>query len=432
MKRLIVDKLIKWKNSDKTRQPLMLLGARQVGKTYILKQFAKEHYGQYIYVNFETNLSIAKEFDNDITPIKIIGLLEIVFEQKILPAKTLLIFDEIQSCERAITSLKYFAEDAPAYHIIAAGSLLGVTINREKYSFPVGKVTILRMYPMDFEEFLLALNKTALIHIIKESFISFSPLPNAIHSEALSLFRKYLIIGGMPEVVAEFIENNNTLTTSDIQQKILDSYTADMAKYAKDNEVVKIKACFDSIISQLAKENKKFQYKIAQRGGTASYFGFALEWLTSAGIALKCQHIFHGLIPPAAYIDLPNFKIYMNDTGLLMLKSQVPQQLILLDDQKSIGFKGAITENYIAAVLVGKGRSLWYWTSGNTAEIDFVIINETEVIPVEVKSGTHIKSRSLSVYCNKYNPPYSIRFSEKNFGFENNIKSIPLYAAFCL
>jgi len=432
MKRFIIDKLLRWKNTDKNRQPLMLLGARQVGKTYILKHFAKEHYKQFIYINFEANLAIAKEFDADISPKKIIEFLEIVFEQKIIPEKTLIIFDEIQSCERAITSLKYFAEDAPQYHIIAAGSLLCVAINREKYSFPVGKVLMLQMYPMDFEEFLIAMGKNSLIKSIKEAYCNLTPLPNALHIDALNLYRKYLIIGGMPEVVAEYIENNNMLTITDVQQKILDSYNADMSKYAKNDESIKIKACYDSLVTQLAKENKKFQYKIVQRGGTASAFGVALNWLTLAGITLKCSHITQGVIPPTAYLDLPNFKIYMSDTGLLTLKSQVPQQLLLLNDQKSIGFKGVIVENYIATVLINKGLSLWYWTSGNRAEIDFVAMIHDDLIPIEVKSGINVKSRSLSVYRKKYNPPYSIRFSEKNFGFENNIKSIPLYAAFCL
>ena len=432
MKRKILDKLLKWKESSKKRYPVLLLGVRQCGKTYILNEFGRIYYENVVYVNFEINLLIHKEFEKDISPFKIISFLEIFFGVTILPEKTLIIFDEIQSCERAVTSLKYFSENAPEFHIIGAGSLLGVAINREKFSFPVGQVEMLKMFPMDFEEFLLAMGREPYIKKIRECAQNFSPLPEALHEEMTDLYRKYLVIGGMPAVVKEFVSSGTLSGVADIQQKIVDSYTADMAKYAQMSEKVKIKACYDSIPAQLAKENKKFQYKIVKRGGTANIFGSSLDWLVSAGVILKCTHLTEGMVPPSAYIDIPNFKIYMSDSGLLTLKSQMPQQMVLLKDEMTGSFKGAIAENYVAASLISMRYDLWYWTSKNTAEIDFVILIEGKLIPVEVKSGIRVKSRSLSVYREKYKPNYSIRFSEKNFGFENGIKSIPLYAVFVL
>ena len=432
MKRKILNKLLKWKTSSKKRYPVLLLGVRQCGKTHILKEFGNSYYENVVYVNFETNLLIHKEFEKDISPLKIISFLEMFFGVRITAQKTLIIFDEIQSCERAVTSLKYFSENASDFHVIGAGSLLGVAINREKFSFPVGQVEILKMFPMDFEEFLFALGRESYIKKIRECAEYFSPLPEALHEEMLDLYRKYLVTGGMPAVVKEFVQSGTLTGVADFQQKIIDSYSADMAKYAEKSETVKIKACYDSIPAQLAKENRKFQYKIVKRGGTANIFGSALDWLISAGVILKCTHLLEGFLPPLAYIDIPNFKIYMSDCGLLTLKSQMPQQMMLLKDEMTGGFKGSVAENFVAASLVSMGHDLWYWTSGNTAEVDFVIIIEDKLIPIEVKSGSRVRSRSLSVYREKYKPDFSIRLSEKNFGFENGIKSIPLYAVFVL
>ena len=432
MKRKILHKLLHWKTSSKKRSPILLLGVRQCGKTYILKEFGENFYENVVYVNFETNLLIHKEFEKDISPLRIISFIEVFFGVQIIPDRTLIIFDEIQSCERAVTSLKYFSELAPQFHVIGAGSLLGVAINREKFSFPVGQVEMMKMFPMDFEEFLLASGKESYIAKIKECAGNFSPMPDVLHEEMLDFYRKYLVTGGMPAVVKEFVETGSLSTIADVQQKIIDSYSADMAKYADNSETVKIKACYDSIPAQLAKENKKFQYKIVKRGGTASIFGPALDWLDSAGVILKCSRLTEGSLPPSAFIDFSNFKIYMSDSGLLTLKAQMPQQMILLNDEMSSNFKGALTENFVAESLASMGYNLWYWTSGNTAEIDFVIMIDGKIIPVEVKSGNRVKSRSLSVYREKYKPEYSIRFSEKNFGFENGIKSIPLYAVFVL
>ena len=429
MKRKITDKLTEWKN-HKNRKPLILHGARQVGKTYIINEFGKEHYDDVLYVNFETNSRIASDFDSDISPNFIINRLEMFFGKKIEPTKTLIVFDEVQVCERALTSLKYFCEDAPEYHIIAAGSLLGVAINREKYSFPVGKVEMLTLYPMDFEEFLWANGREMLVDEIRKNFLTNEPLDNFVHELALELYKTYLIIGGMPDAVKAYVEDKRMIEAVNVKMLILNTYIADMSKYTSSTEATKVMACYDSIPSQLAKDNKKFQYKVVQKGGKASLFGASLDWLSAAGIITICEKIEHGYMPPEVYKSLSSFKIYMNDVGLLTQKSGIVPHDILSESNNR--FMGAITENYVANALASNGFKLYYWESNSQAEIDFVIQNYDKVIPIEVKSDIHIKSRSLSVYVQKYAPEYSIRISSKNFGFANGIKSVPLYAVFCI
>ncbi|HEY5585034.1 MAG TPA: AAA family ATPase [Ruminiclostridium sp.] len=429
MKRKITDKLIEWKN-HKNRKPLILHGARQVGKTYIINEFGKEYYSDIIYVNFEINSRIASDFNDDISPKFIINRLEMFFGKKIESSSTLIIFDEIQVCERALTSLKYFCEVAPEYHIIAAGSLLGVAINREKYSFPVGKVEMLTLFPMDFEEFLWANSKKILADEIRKNFIANETLDGFIHEHALELYKSYLVIGGMPDVVKAYITENRMIEAINIQRLILNTYIADMAKYTSHTEATKVMACYDSIPAQLEKDNKKFQYKVVRKGGKASLFGASLDWLSAAGIIKICEKIEHGYMPPEIYKSLFSFKVYMSDVGLLTQKSGIVPHDILSESNNR--FIGAITENYVANALAANAFKLYYWESNSQAEVDFVIQNYNLVIPIEVKSDIHIKSRSLSVYIQKYSPEYSIRISAKNFGFANGIKSVPLYAVFCI
>jgi len=412
--------------------PLILNGARQVGKTYILKEFASAHFNKFVYINFETNIKINSFFDGDLNPLHIIQYFESVSDIRIIPGETLIILDEIQSCSRALLSLKSFCEEAPQYHIVAAGSLLGVAVNREKYSFPVGKVDELQMYPMDFEEFLWSVNHTALSHTILDHFSKDKSMPNALHNEALELYRKYLIVGGMPAAVKEFIDTGSFLTVKDLQGRILNEYIADMAKYALPATTVKIRACYNSIPSQLAKGNVKFQYKTVQRGGTATIFGESIEWLVYAGIGLKCQKISHGFMPVSAYADLSDFKLYMSDAGMLTMKSGMATQTILSPIEEDNMFLGMISENYVAQALVCNGFPLFYWKNENTAELDFVVQIGGEVVPVEVKKGKRTKSASLNLFMKQYNCRYAIRISGKNFGFENKIKSVPLYAVWCL
>ena len=431
MQRKIENKLLEWKNSPR-RMPLILNGARQVGKTYSLKQFGSLHYQNVVHINLEANFRAREAFDTDLVASHIIERLQAIEGKKIEKHSTLLILDEIQSSERALTALKSFCEEEPDYHVVAAGSLLGVAINREKFSFPVGKVDELNMYPLDFEEFLWAVGKVRLAESIREHYISNEPLDEALHNDAVLWLRRYFITGGMPAVVAEYVENQNFNNTSEIQQRILNEYVADMAKYADSRTAVKIRACYNSIPAQLAKENRKFQYKVVQKGGSASIFGEAVEWLRSAGVVLKCQAITQGTIPIAVFVDLSDFKMYLSDTGLLTMKSQMPHSMILSDIPIGGTFIGALTENYVAQALTANNFPLYYWKSDNRAEVDFVIQKGEYVIPVEVKSGVNLKAKSLGVFNSRYGIQKSIRASLRNFGLENGIKSVPLYALFCL
>ncbi len=431
MKRKIEEKLIEWKRKD-NRKPLLLNGARQVGKTHILEWFGKTHFDNYVYINLETNISITEYFKGDISPKKIIQYLEAATGERIIAEKTLIFLDEIQSSERALMSLKVFHEEAPEYMIVAAGSLLGVAINRENYSFPVGKIDELRLYPLDFEEFLWANGKELLAEQIKEHFNECEAMPEPTHQLALELYKQYLIVGGMPAAVCEFTKTQSLLTPLSIQQNIINEYTADMAKYAKPSTTVKIRACYDSVPVQLAKENKKFQYKLAQKGGSSAIFGESIDWLLQAGIILKCNLIDNGFLPIAAYVDMSDFKIYLSDTGLLTMKSGMPPQVILSNINEDNTFLGGLTENYVAQTLSSNGHKIYYWKNNNTAEVDFVIQINDKIIPIEVKKGKRTKSVSMNMFMKKYGCENGIRFSQKNFGNSNGIISIPLYAVYCI
>ena len=431
MRRKISESLTEWKNSSK-RKPLIVNGARQVGKTYIVEEFGKDNYQSVLYLNMEIEDALSKFLETELSPVKIIQYLEATKGISIEAEETLIFFDEIQACERALTSLKYFCEQAPEQHVIAAGSLLGVAINRQKYSFPVGKVNEMNMYPLDFEEFLWAMNREKLAEEIKAHYASNEAMSEALHSVALELYQQYFIVGGMPAAITTFIETESFVKVQPVLNDIFNEYIADMSKYADSATSVKIRACYSSIPAQLAKENAKFQYKVVQRGGTATIFGEAIEWLQIAGIVLKCQRLEHGYIPINAYADLVNFKLYMADIGMLTLCSKIPLQTLLSPIEVDNTFLGAMTENYIAQVFASKGYDLFYWQSDGKAEVDFVLQIEDNVIPIEVKKGLRNRSRSLGIFVEKYKSPYSIRVSKKNFGFENNIKSVPLYAAFCI
>lgn len=430
MKRKIENKLLEWKNKSSDRKPLLLYGARQVGKTYILREFGKRFYKNVVYINLETNTAVSSYFDENIAPATIIRYLEATVNEEIHPEHTLIILDEIQSCERALTSLKYFCEEAPEYHIAAAGSLLGVAINRKQYSFPVGKVDSMTLYPLDFEEFMWAVGEEMLCEEIHRCYIEMNPLTYGLHKKAIDTYRLYLIVGGLPAVVLNFAKNKKLLDVSSVQNEIISNYIADMAKYASNSDSVKIRACYNSIPAQLGKDNRKFQYKVVQKGGTATIFGASIEWLLMAGVVIKCQKADQGTDPISVYSDLSSFKIYMSDVGLLVMKSGISHQTILSGGDSI--FMGALTENYVASQIIAKGDNLYYWESDYSAEVDFVIQRNGEIYAIEVKSGEHTKSKSLNLFIEKYKPDYAIRFSLKIFGETDKIKSIPLYAAFCL
>ena len=430
MYREIINDLIEWKES-KTRKPLIVDGARQVGKTYIIKQFGKEYYDNLIYVNFETNQEMSSQIAETIDVNYIINKLELFYGEKIIPEKTLIFFDEIQANERALTSLKYFCEDAPEYHILAAGSLLGIAINREKYSFPVGKVQMINMYPLSFKEFLMAIGRESLIDEIQKHFDNDTRMDKDIHELCLKLYRTYLVVGGMPEVVQTYLTEQKMIATIDIQAEILESYERDMTKYADSSLSNRIISAFDSIPVQLAKDNQKFQYKVISKGGTSSIFGEAILWLKNSGIVNQIYKV-NPELPLEMHKDLASFKLYMSDVGLFVNKARYPLYQIDLNSQPTMITMGPLTEHYVANELRVKGYETYYWESNGIAELDFLIQKNIDIIPIEVKTSIHTKSRSLDIYMKKYNPKYAIRISEKNFGFENNIKSVPLYATFCI
>lgn len=430
MKRKITEQLAAWKNSTK-RKPLILNGARQVGKTYILREFGKENYDNTVYVNLEINKIISAIFENSNLVSDIIKYLEAETRERIVPEKTLIIIDEIQSCERAITSLKYFCEEAPEYHVAAAGSLLGIAVNREKSSFPVGKVNTIQLYPLDFEEFLWATGNDILCGEICSCYEAMKPINEALHQKALNLYHDYIIVGGMPEAVKTFVETNSYIDVGLVQASIINNYTADMARYATNSESVKIRGCYNSIPAQLAKDNKKFQYKVVQKGGSAAIFGASLEWLKQAGVVLECQRVDQGTEPLSVYADQTAFKIYMSDVGLLVNKSQISANTIAMNEENL--FMGAVTENYVAQQLASKNYPLFYWSTSNSqAELDFVLQKGNEIYGIEVKRGEHVRSRSLNMFAQKYSPDKCIRLSQKNFGKSNDIISVPLYAVFLI
>lgn len=430
MERKIEKKLLEWKKGPK-RMPLLIYGARQVGKTYTALTFGKVHYKNTVYFNMEGSSEIAAVFQRDLNPGRIVRELEVKSGQSIFEHDTLIIFDEIQSCERALTSLKYFCEEAPGYHIIAAGSLLGVALNREKYSFPVGKVDMMTLYPLDFEEFLWAVGKQKTAELIRESYESFTPF--SLHDTAMDLYKTYLVVGGMPRAVSEYAETMDFNFVTAVQKSLNDAYIADMAKYATPAETTRIMAAWTSVPAQLAKENHKFQYKIIKSGARAYEYDTPLDWLKTAGIIHKCIRIAEGRTPLSAYADNDSFKVYMVDTGLLCSKFDIAANVVLNSPAGFNGFKGALAENYIMQALVSNGISPYYWSSPGKAELDFVFQDrQGNIVPLECKSADNVRSKSLKTFMALYGPPYAVRSSAKNFGYENNIKSIPLYALFCL
>lgn len=430
MKRKITETLYEWKKEKKGRMPLLIYGARQVGKTFEMREFGAVSYKNTVYVNFETDERIGKYFDTDIHPDYIVSILEKYYETMIIPGDTLIIFDEIQSCERALTCLKYFQEEAPEYHVIAAGSLLGVAINRDKYSFPVGKVQMATMYPMDLEEVLWAKGKQLLADTIREHFENNEPMNELLHEEAMHEFYHYCIVGRMPAAVKADITSNSPINQSEIRQMLLNSYIADMTKYADKSDTIRIFEAYDSLPAQLAKDTKKFQYKLIKSGARASQYGDAIDWLIRSGIVHKCVKSSQGFYPIAAYQDLTAFKLYYSDMGIM--SARIGMSLEAMTSKESEHFRGILTENYVSIALKSKGYDLHYWESDSIAEVDFLIQRDNHVIPVECKAGEHVKAKSLMVYMKKYDPAYAIRISARNFGFVKGIKSVPLYSVFCI
>ncbi|MCL2654485.1 MAG: ATP-binding protein [Coriobacteriia bacterium] len=420
-----------WKQS-RYRKPLILQGARQVGKTYSILEFGRTHYENVAYFNFERNAKLAQTFDEDISPAYLIPLLSHISGQTIVKEKTLIVFDEIQACERALTSLKYFCEEAPDYHLIAAGSLLGVAVNRKQFSYPVGKVDLKTLYPLDMEEFLIALGERELTKKIRTCFNNDSPLPAALHDSALNYYRQYLVIGGMPECVTQFAETGDYLLVRTLQSTILTNYLDDMSKYNQENEIQKTRLTYNNITVQLSKKNTRFQYKLIKKGGRAAEFENAIEWLRLAGIISQVCRVEHPHKPLDDSKDIDAFKIYISDLGLLCAKKDLPAADVLFMSDDLQYFKGGMVENYVNVHLIMNGYATYYWESARGAEVDFIIQREDAIIPVEVKSADNTQAKSLNVYRDIFKPPYALKLSTRNFGFADGKKTVPLYAAFCL
>lgn len=427
MERKFTEKLNQWKN-EYMKTPLMLIGARQTGKTYIIKKFCKDNFENQIYINFDENDSYESFFEESLNPEDIIHKMSIFLGYKIDIEKTIIFFDEIQKSERAINSLKYFCEADEQYKIICAGSLLGVKINRYQSSFPVGKVRIEYLNPLDFEEFLWAIEENLLSDEIHKCYETMKPMNQALHEKALNLYKIYLCIGGMPASINEFINKNKDILfyQNEIKENILTAYIADMSKYTTSSEAIKVREIYRSIPIQLGKENQKFQYKLISSNARSRDYETSVEWLIQSGIVLECNLVKTPKIPLEIYKETKIFKLYLSDCGLLMNLSKLTITSILNDI--NMLYKGIIAENFVAQTLKTKGYPLYYYESNSKSEIDFLLNIEDEIIPVEVKAANNTSSKSLLAYMNKYNPKYAIRISSRNFGFQNKIKSIPLYA----
>ena len=436
MERLIEKELLEWKNKE-DRKPLIVYGARQVGKSHTLLEFGDANYANVAYFFFENDIKLQGVFEKGVSDVKMLFVeLGEIIGQTILPHSTLVIFDEIQACPAAITALKRIQETANEYHVACAGSLLGLALYRDKQnSFPVGKVDMLNMYPMNFKEFLMALGKGELVKMIENGFDTNTSLSVAMHGLALDLYKKYHIVGGMPECVKEYKKNGDKLYGFHFvkakQLSIYEMYTNDMTKYCTRTEAIRIIAAFNSIPSQLAKENRKFQYSLIKSGARANDYELAIHWLDKASIVHKITKVNEGKMPLAGYEDFLSFKMYLSDVGLLTAKSNIAPNAILAG---TLGgeIKGGLTENYVVQELVANGIKPYYWESSNTAELDFVIQQEDLIIPIEAKANVSTKAKSLDVFRNKYNTKTAIRISAKNFGLENGIKSVPLYAVWCI
>lgn len=431
MYRKISQKLLAWKESP-FRKPLLLQGARQVGKTFSVLEFGRNNYENVAYFNFETNTQLNATFEENIEPGYLLPVLSHIAGTSIIKEKTLIIFDEVQLCERALTSLKYFCEQAPEYHIIALGSLLGVAVNRKTYSFPVGKVDMLTMYPMDMEEFLLALDESYLLEKIKACFTYKTAMPAALHQSALELYRQYLVVGGMPEAVMIFSKTKDYVFVRHIQDTILASYLNDMSKYNTENEIKKTRLTYDNITVQLSKKNTRFQYKLIKSGARAAEFENAIEWLILSGIVDQVYKVEQIKKPLANYRDIDAFKIYLSDVGLLCAKKDIIANDILYMVDELNDFKGGMTENYVHNQLKINDYTTYYWESDRGAEIDFIIQREGKLIPIEVKAADNTRAKSLKLYMDRFEPAYAIKLSTKNFAQEDNKLIIPLYAAFCI
>ena len=417
--------LNQWKMSS-MRKPLIVRGARQVGKTWLLKEFGRTAYKQLVYINFEDSPHLQALFKDDFNIKRIISTLEITTKINIVPEETLLIFDEIQAAERGITVLKYFCENAPEYHVAAAGSLLGIAFHKHE-SFPVGKVDFLDLQPMSFSEFLVAIGEERLKDAINQKDWM---LLSVFRTKLNEILRYYFFVGGLPEVVQTYIETNDFQKVRFVQNRILLSYEGDFSKHAPFEIVPRIRMVWQSIVSQLAKENKKFIYGQIREGARAKDFELAIQWLTDAGLLVKCHRISKPEMPLIAFQDLGSFKLFLHDTGLLLALANIDIANLLNGDSLMQQYNGAIAEQFVIQQLrLKSNRFIGYWTNDrSTSEVDFVIQNDGKIIPIEVKSGENLRAKSFKLFCQKYNPDEAIRTSMAEYKAESWMTNLPLWA----
>jgi len=427
MQRFLYKKLLEWKGS-KHRKPVLLQGARQTGKTWLVTEFGKHEYLHFVYLNFEETPDLVQLFKEGLSPDKIIENIGLYMGYRISHEGTLLFFDEIQSAPKALTSLKYFQEKAPEYHIIAAGSLLGVSIGKTS-PFPVGKVSFMNLFPMNFTEYLMAAGEEQICKKLLEMKAP-KQFPEPIHDKLLGHLKIFMFLGGMPEAVADYLQNKDVQRVREIQKDILRAYERDFSKYTEKLQAVKTSEVWNSLPNQLSRENKKFKYSDVRKNSRASSYELTMEWLSKAGLIYKVENISVPKLPLSAYADAGKFKVYIHDTGLLGAMLNLSSTLILEPTTLFSEFNGAFTENLVACELISHGHEkLYYWTSGNAAEVDFIIAKNGKILPIEVKSGLNKNKKSLQSYADKYKPDMVYRLSPRNFIQSGNFTNLPLYAS---
>ena len=426
IKRDITAALLEWEQRPE-RKPLIIQGARQIGKTWIMRKFGEEYFDHVAYFNFDASEELCREFENTKNPERLIDILRLYTEYPIEPGRTLIIFDEIQQSNKALNSLKYFCEEAPEYHILAAGSLLGVSLSQGD-SFPVGKVEFLKMYPVTFREFLRA--DTPRMYEYLENLAEIAPLPEIVMGCVAEAYRRYQVCGGMPAAVAAMLDKRGVQEIEEIQKAILTAYALDFAKHAPGKDIPRIAAIWNSIPSQLAKENRKFVYKLVKTGARAREYEDGLLWLEHAGMIYRIYCSSKPGLPLSAYDDLSAFKIYLCDGGLLRVMAQLPAEVLWSENSLYTEFKGAMAENMVLQSLAAHfGVMPRYWMSEATAEVDFLLQDNTSLFPVEVKSGTRLGGKSLGIYIDRFSPELALRYSMNNLKRDGAILNIPVFLA---
>ena len=427
IRRDILDKLKAWRTNAR-RKPLVLQGARQVGKSWALKKFGEENFDNTVYINFDTMPNVKDDFKRTKQPHELVKMMEIMAGHSIAPQSTLIIFDEIQECNEALNSLKYFCEDAPEYAIVCAGSLLGVALNRFGASFPVGKVDFMTLHPVSFAEYLSTSDSQ--LYNAYRMIDGTTSIPEVVHQRLTDAYKMYLVLGGMPEVVSAFAENHDWNEVKTIQEAILQSYSLDFAKHINNKDIPRVFQVWNNLQDQLAREDKKFRYADIKKGARAREYESAIEWLCLAGLVHRVTAVETPRLPLSAYKKSNAFKLYLNDVGLLVRKFGLEPSIILQGNKLFTEFKGVLAENYVLQSLIAQfGEHHYYWTSGNTAEVEFVLQYADHIIPIEVKADHNVTAKSLSYYRKTYAPKIAVRLSTLNLRMDNGLLNVPLYAA---